>query len=158
MVAVRRWLSLGEAQTERAGVLLGQVLVPRGVVLLVGEMGSGKTVLVRGIARALGVDPREVQSPTYTLVHEHEGERGSLVHVDLYRLQAREVDGLGLEEFLAADGVVAIEWAERLAGAIPGTISVEIRRHGAGPHSTGLREILLRGAVEALPGRLETHT
>jgi tRNA threonylcarbamoyladenosine biosynthesis protein TsaE len=145
-------LSHDETQTERAGELLGQALAPRGVVFLLGDMGSGKTVLVRGLARALGVDPREVQSPTYTLVHEHEGEGGRLVHVDLYRLEAGEVGTLGLDELLAGEGVVAIEWAERLSGHFPPTISAEIRRRVAGQ-----REILLRGAVEALPERLPLH-
>lgn len=147
------WLSGSERDTERAGELLGQALAPRGVIFLVGEMGSGKTVLVRGLARALGVDPREVQSPTYTLIHEHEGAGGRLVHVDLYRLETREVETLGLEEHLAGQGVVAIEWAERLAGVFSGTVSVEIRRN-----ASGQRKILLWGAVEALPERLPLHT
>lgn len=145
----RRWSSEAEAHTERAGELLAEALLPRGTLLLEGEMGSGKTVLVRGLARALGVDPREVQSPTYTLVHEHEGSVGPLAHVDLYRLEGTEVEALGLEELLAGEGVVAIEWAERLAGTFPGTISAELRRL-----ESGGREILLRGAVDALPERL----
>lgn len=77
-------------------------------------MGTGKTVLVRGIGRALGIDPREIQSPTYNLIHEHEGEHGRLVHVDLYRLEGDEIAALGLEEILDGEGIKAVEWAERL--------------------------------------------
>ena len=147
-MGTRCWTSGSEAETERAGELLAQALLPQGVLLLEGEMGSGKTVLVRGLARTLGVDPREVQSPTYTLVHEHEGSEGRLVHVDLYRLEGAEVETLGLEELLAGEGLVAIEWAERLAGAFPGTISAQLRRLASGG-----REIRLQGAVDALPER-----
>ena len=110
----------GEHETEAVGEQLARAVAPDGVVLLHGEMGSGKTVLVRGMARALGVDQREVQSPTYTLIHQHRaaGDRGRamrLTHVDLYRLELAELPALGLDEILAADGVKAVEWAERLA-------------------------------------------
>jgi len=104
-----------ETETER----LGNEIVSRYgddvVLLLEGEMGSGKTVLVRGIADALGVNRREIQSPTYTLIHEHQGDSGCLVHVDLYRLEGDEIESLGLDELLVGPGVKAIEWAERLS-------------------------------------------
>ena len=78
---------------------------------------------------------REVQSPTYTLIHEHQGTRGRLIHVDLYRLEAQELASLGLDELLAGDGVKAIEWADRLTaawGEIPGAVRVRLRRISAG--------------------------
>jgi tRNA threonylcarbamoyladenosine biosynthesis protein TsaE len=129
-----------EAETER----LGEELAATGdaVILLEGDLGSGKTVLVRGIARALGIDPREVQSPTYTLIHEHQGLRGRLVHVDLYRLEPHEIDGLGLDELLAGPGVKAIEWADRLAGhGLPGTVRVRLRRTAAGQREVAVDTI-----------------
>lgn len=105
-------------------------LAPDGVLLLSGELGSGKTVLARGIGRALGIDPREIQSPTFNLIREHEGERGRLVHADLYRLDPGEVGALGLEEILAGPGVKVVEWAERLPFALPGALALRLARLG----------------------------
>ncbi len=127
------WSSRSEAETEAVGAELARAFGPDGALLLFGDLGSGKTVLVRGMARALGVDRQEIQSPTYTLIHEHRGERGRLVHVDLYRLEPPEVESLGLEELLAGPGVKAIEWADRLPEPPPGAITVRIvRRPGGG--------------------------
>lgn len=102
-----------EAATEACGRWLGEAMGRRGVLLLRGDLGSGKTVLVRGVAAALGVDRREIQSPTYALVHEHEGSLGALVHADLYRLSEDEVDPLGLDEHLDRGALLAIEWPDR---------------------------------------------
>jgi len=107
-----------------ATVALGERLGPRfgtgDCVGLVGPLGAGKTVLIRGLARGLGVaDERIVSSPTYVLVQEYDG-RVPIFHVDLYRLAlpAAELADLGLAEMLAA-GVVLIEWADRAAAALP---------------------------------------
>jgi 3-hydroxybutyryl-CoA dehydrogenase len=113
-MAGRRWITRAAAETERLGAELAAELVPDGVLLLSGELGSGKTVLARGVAGALGIDPRQVLSPTFNLIREHSGDAGRLVHVDLYRLQPEETAGLGLDEVLAAPGVKVVEWAERL--------------------------------------------
>ncbi|MCJ7542971.1 MAG: tRNA (adenosine(37)-N6)-threonylcarbamoyltransferase complex ATPase subunit type 1 TsaE [Phycisphaerae bacterium] len=89
-------------------------------VALVGELGAGKTILVRGIAAGLGLtDPRMVSSPSFVLVQEYPAAV-PVFHVDLYRLTdpSAELGGLGLEEMLAS-GVVLIEWADRAAGALP---------------------------------------
>jgi len=84
------------------------------VVLLSGELGAGKTVFVRGLARGLGADPGEVSSPTFVLLTSYPG-RLTLHHADLYRLRGDGDDAeLGLEELPGSDGVLAIEWAERL--------------------------------------------
>jgi tRNA threonylcarbamoyladenosine biosynthesis protein TsaE len=104
-----------EDETAQAGERLAATLHGGDVVLLYGELGAGKTAFVRGMARGLGASSDEVSSPTFTLVQEYRG-RVVLYHVDLYRLEPREVDDLGLEELVSGDGVVAIEWAERWNG------------------------------------------
>lgn len=104
-------------------------LEPGAVVLLFGDLGAGKTAFVRGLAEGFGVPAEEVSSPTFTLVQEYRGRQFPLYHVDLYRLSPREVDDLGLDA-LAADGVMAIEWADRLPRPIAG--AVEVRLEDAG--------------------------
>lgn len=122
-------LSGSEEATEAAGERLGASLEPGAVVLLYGDLGAGKTAFVRGLARGLGADPLEVSSPTFTIVQEYEG-RLTLYHVDLYRLEEKEVDDLGLEELVLGDGVVAIEWAERWRGRPDDAIEVRIEDTG----------------------------
>ncbi|HSS47500.1 MAG TPA: tRNA (adenosine(37)-N6)-threonylcarbamoyltransferase complex ATPase subunit type 1 TsaE [Thermoanaerobaculia bacterium] len=117
-----------EAETREHGRALARELAPDGVLLLSGELGSGKTVLARGIGEGLGIDAREVQSPTFTIIREHEGSGGRLVHVDLYRLGPEETAGLGLDELLAGPGVKVVEWAERLPFAVPGARWLRLRR------------------------------
>lgn len=112
------------------GGALAEELAPDGVLLLSGDLGSGKTVLARGIGRALGIDPREVQSPTFNLIREHEGSQGRLLHADLYRLDPGEVGALGLEELLAGPGIKVVEWAERLPFAVPGALALRLARLG----------------------------
>lgn len=92
----------------------------RGTVLaLHGELGAGKTALVKGFARGLGIT-QEVTSPTFTLIHEYRGGRLPLYHVDLYRLESPEQAlGIGLEDYLPGDGVTVIEWPERLRDLLP---------------------------------------
>ena len=115
-----RGIAAALAPTFRAGAL----------VLLSGDLGAGKTAFVRGLAEGLGIDPDEVTSPTFTLVHEYRGGRLPLIHVDLYRLDRAELDEIGLDQDLAATGVIAVEWAERLARAIPGAVVVKISDQG----------------------------
>jgi tRNA threonylcarbamoyladenosine biosynthesis protein TsaE len=100
------------------------------VVLLSGDLGAGKTAFVRGLAEGLGVDPGEVTSPTFTLVHEYRGGRLPLIHVDLYRLDRADLDEIGLDQDLALGGVVAVEWAERLSRSIPGATAIRITDRG----------------------------
>src|SRR5262249_35108736 len=128
-VAVRRWESRSEEETLEIGETLARELVPDGVLLLNGELGSGQTGLARGVARGLGVAPREVQSPTFTLIREHAGRGGvRLVHADLYRLEPDQVAALGLEELLAGPGVKVVEWAERLPFAVAGARELHLSR------------------------------
>lgn len=106
-------VTMSESETEGAGEALGRRLGPGAIVLLYGDLGAGKTAFVRGLARGLGVPADEVSSPTFTIIQEHPGTRATLYHVDLYRLEPAEIDDLGLDELIASDGVVAIEWADR---------------------------------------------
>ena len=101
-----------EDETVAAGRTLAAGIGVGTVVLLHGELGAGKTALVRGLAEGLGVSSDDVSSPTFTLIQEYQGGRIPLYHVDLYRLAAVEADDLGLEE-LSQTGVVAVEWAEK---------------------------------------------
>ena len=96
------------------------------VILLSGNLGAGKTAFVRGLASGLGIDPEDVSSPTFTLVHEYRGGRLTLYHADLYRLERIATEDIGLEEMGVADGVLAIEWPDRLAHAMPGAREVQI--------------------------------
>lgn len=105
-----------EEETAQAGESLATGLRAGDVVLLYGQLGAGKTAFVRGLAKGMGAAPEDVSSPTFTLVQEYSGRAATLYHVDLYRLEPREVDDLGLDELIAGDGIVAIEWAERWAG------------------------------------------
>lgn len=101
------------------------------IVLLSGELGAGKTAFVRGLANGLGIDPDEVTSPTFTLVHEYGGGRLPLIHVDLYRLDTVALEDIGLDEELASRGVLAIEWAERLVREPAGATHVRMLDAGA---------------------------
>lgn len=118
-----------EEETSAAGERLAAHLQPGDVVLLYGDLGAGKTAFVRGLARGLGASADDVSSPTFTIVQEYSG-RVPLYHVDLYRLEPKEVDDLGLEELVAGDGVVAIEWAERWHGRPDDVIEVRLDHAG----------------------------
>jgi tRNA threonylcarbamoyladenosine biosynthesis protein TsaE len=107
-------LAQTESETHAAGRALGAELSPGSIVLLYGDLGAGKTVFVRGLAEGLGLDADAVSSPTFTIVQEYRGRAVTLQHVDLYRLNPREVEDLALEDLLAPNTVMAIEWAERL--------------------------------------------
>lgn len=124
-------ISHNPAETEALGETWGRA-ARRGLVLaLCGDLGAGKTQLVKGLARGLGITAR-VHSPTFTLVNEYSGGRLRLFHLDLYRLEtAEQIHEAGLDEYLQPEGVAVIEWAERLGGA-PGS-----RRMSAG--EIGLR-------------------
>ncbi|MBI3048324.1 MAG: tRNA (adenosine(37)-N6)-threonylcarbamoyltransferase complex ATPase subunit type 1 TsaE [Acidobacteria bacterium] len=119
-------LTHSEEETQAVARELASTLKAGDVVLLSGTLGAGKTAFVRGLAAGLGIDPEEVFSPTFTLVHEYRGGRLTLYHADLYRLDKAATDDLGLEEMGVTDGVLAIEWPDRLTHELPGVILVQI--------------------------------
>ena len=124
-------VSRSEADTSTIGRELASSLRAGDVVLMYGDLGAGKTALTKGLAEGLGVSRDEVSSPTFTIMQEYRGGRLPLFHVDLYRLNdPREIEDLGLEE-IAADGVLAIEWAEKLPDRLKPSRYIEIQiAHG----------------------------
>jgi tRNA threonylcarbamoyladenosine biosynthesis protein TsaE len=105
-------------ETRSLGEQLGRQLVPGDVVALVGDLGSGKTCLIQGICRGLGVRA-VVNSPSYTIVNEYTG-RCPVYHLDFYRLRGRDdLLALGYEEYFYGDGICLIEWAERAVDLLP---------------------------------------
>ncbi|MCS6290581.1 MAG: tRNA (adenosine(37)-N6)-threonylcarbamoyltransferase complex ATPase subunit type 1 TsaE [Nitrospira sp.] len=105
-------------QTHRLGHCLGALLQGGEVLALFGELGAGKTSLVKGIADGLLAEPTEVSSPTFTLIHEYQG-RLPLVHTDLYRLTAAQLEDTGLSDYVDGHSVTAIEWADRWGDGLP---------------------------------------
>jgi tRNA threonylcarbamoyladenosine biosynthesis protein TsaE len=108
-----------EAETIAMAQALAKTLNAGDVVLLAGNLGAGKTAFVRGLAAGLGIDPNDVSSPTFTIVHEYRGGRLVLYHADLYRLERAATEEIGLEEMGVKDGVLAIEWPDRLTHTLP---------------------------------------
>ena len=101
------------AQTTALGRCIGAVVRPGEILLLVGDLGTGKTTFVQGLAQGLEI-PRRPRSPTFTMVHTYDGGRYPLVHADLYRLDSsKEVPNLGLEELFEPPAVSVVEWGER---------------------------------------------
>ena len=108
------FISHSPAETEALGEAWGRAAERGLVIALSGDLGAGKTQLVRGIARGLGC-PGRVHSPTFTLVNVYAGGRLTLFHLDLYRLETPEqIHVAGVDEYLQPDGVAVIEWAERM--------------------------------------------
>jgi tRNA threonylcarbamoyladenosine biosynthesis protein TsaE len=118
--------------TQGLGAAIAELARPGDIVLLAGELGAGKTALVQGFGRGLGITER-ITSPTFMLARQHQGGRLTLHHLDVYRLeQMQEVFDLGLPEVLDEGGVTVIEWGDAIAPALPSDF-LEVRlRFGAG--------------------------
>ena len=117
----KRFKTRSVAGTLALGATLAEILKPPMLVILRGEVGAGKTTLVKGIAAAYGAAPEEdVTSPTFTLVHEYQNDKVHLFHLDLYRLESEEqIAVLGLDEMLAEpNSLVLVEWGERFESVI----------------------------------------
>lgn len=109
----------GEAETERLGRALAEVIAPNVVIGLNGSLGAGKTRLVRAIAEALDVDAEAIASPTFVLIHEYEG-RIPVFHFDVYRLPSPSAfEDLGVADYWRAGGVCLVEWADRVRELLP---------------------------------------
>ena len=110
----RRYDSAGPDRTRAIGAELAREARPGDVLGLVGDLGAGKTVLVRGFVQALGGDPAQVRSPTFTLMNLYDAAL-PIYHFDVYRLgSSGELDGIGFVEFARGDGVTLVEWADRI--------------------------------------------
>ncbi len=157
------------AETVRLGRLLAGVLRPGMIIALQGDLGAGKTTLVKGIAAGLlGIDEREVTSPTFTIMQEYSGPV-RLYHVDAYRLEsAEDLEAIGFDDFVDGSGVTVIEWSDRISKALPrDTLNISIELTG-----DQQRRFLLQAAtqqqaqdLQKLAGQLEaagacsvTHT
>jgi len=136
-----------EEETCEVARRLALGLGPGAAVLLLGDLGSGKTTFVRGMAPAFGIPPDEISSPTFTLIQEYHGSRLTLYHADLYRIEGAEVDDLGLDDLPASRSVLVVEWAEKLPRSLPGALRVTIADLGGDereitierPQATGQR-------------------
>ena len=134
------YITNSELETEALGAAFGQKIPDGSVVAFYGELGSGKTAFIRGMARGMGIDAM-VNSPTFTIVNEYVGGR-SLFHFDMYRLgSADELFDIGWEDYLGRNGVCAVEWSENVEDAFEGDeFTVSFRKTG-----TESREITIEG-------------
>jgi tRNA threonylcarbamoyladenosine biosynthesis protein TsaE len=140
---VPTYRTASEEETVALGERLARTLPPRGVVLLTGNLGAGKTTLAKGIVSGLEAAPaEEVSSPTFTLIHEY--GNGRVYHVDLYRLEEpRELATLGLEELFDRDALVLIEWGERFGRFLPAQrTEIRIRAIGNDEREIEVTQIL----------------
>lgn len=142
-----RLLSNGPRETFGYGVTLGGLLKKGDVICLFGDLGSGKTTFVKGVASALSIPERDITSASFTIIAEYKGitHRSPVpfYHIDLYRIEgAGQLDSIGVEEYIGGDGIAVIEWAERL-GNVEDSISVRFEIL-----SEDKREILIEGIRE----------
>ncbi len=123
-----------ESATDALGAALAEILPDGTTVGLCGTLGAGKTRLVQAVAEAAGVDRRDVVSPTFMLIHEYRGRR-TIYHFDAYRLRDEdEFLDLGPDEYFESDGLVLVEWSDRVVGCLPKD-RIEIQIEVTGPQS-----------------------
>lgn len=113
-------ISNSAEDTQIIGKIIGEYLLGGDVVALIGELGSGKTCITRGIARGVGVPEKyRITSPTFTLINEYPGKK-TLYHLDIYRLSGQQdLEDMGYEEYFYSDGITVIEWAEKIEEILP---------------------------------------
>jgi tRNA threonylcarbamoyladenosine biosynthesis protein TsaE len=116
-MATQEFITHSAEETIALGRTLAELLTPPKLVLLRGDLGAGKTTLVKGIAEAFrAASAEDVTSPTFTLVHEYRGPRANLYHIDLYRIDTpRQLETLGLDDLITDNSVLLIEWGEKFA-------------------------------------------
>jgi tRNA threonylcarbamoyladenosine biosynthesis protein TsaE len=137
-----------EEETIALGEKIGRDLALPAVVLLIGELGAGKTTIAKGIVKGLGAgEPEDVSSPTFTLIHEF-GDKSKVYHLDLYRIeQASQVLALGIDDLLDQDAVLLVEWGERFPELWPaGRVEIELKWAGE-----TAREIVWRTKAPSRP-------
>lgn len=139
--------AVDEADTDRFGAALAAVLPPGTTVALCGTLGAGKTRLVQAIAAACGIERTDVVSPTFVLSQQYRGSR-TINHLDAYRLRDEdEFRELGVEELFASDGLTIIEWADRVATALPAElVTIEIEVTGPTARRFRVRQVGSLGA------------
>lgn len=141
-MSVRRFESKSSTETIAVGKQIVELLSPPQFLILRGDLGTGKTTLVKGIAEALNAaDPDEVTSPTFTLIHEYEGKRKvdgkeqdiDLYHLDLYRLEGeRQLDTLGLDDLATENAIVLVEWGEKFPSVVKRSNGEIVIEHAGG--------------------------
>ncbi len=137
----RTFQTTSAGETRALAARLGALLHPGDVVCLIGDLGAGKTTFTQGLALGLGLPPDEpVNSPTFTLVAEHPGGRIPLYHFDVYRLpDSSGLYDLAFDEYLSSDGVVVIEWADKITDALPPErIDIVLTAEGADTRHIGM--------------------
>ncbi len=133
----------GEKDTRRFGERIAALLKPGDIIALEGALGTGKTALVKGIAKGLGIH-EQITSPTFTIVHSYQGERLTLHHFDVYRVHdEEELFNIGLEEYLYGEDICIIEWADLIRSMIPRrAIEIQLERTYEGDNE---RMITIKG-------------
>lgn len=141
---VKKYISKGPDETKEIGFKLGKLLGPGDVVGLYGELGSGKTTLVKGIAKALGIDDKDIVSASFTIIAEY-NTTPPFNHIDLYRIEKdTELDEVGFWDQIGGDGISVIEWAEKAEGRLPEEM-IKVRLKFLGEEE---REITIEGEDE----------
>jgi tRNA threonylcarbamoyladenosine biosynthesis protein TsaE len=142
--SMKKYISKGHDETIAIGLRLGKLLTPGDVVGLYGELGAGKTIMVKGIARAFGIEERDIVSASFTIMSEYD-TNPPFVHIDLYRIgKDEELTELGLWEYMGAAGISVIEWAEKAEEWLPeDTIRVRLNTI-----DENTREITIEGVNE----------
>ncbi len=116
-----------EEETGKLGNAIAKCLIPQAILLLTGELGTGKTVLARGIFAGLGTDPLIVRSPSFTLINEYPSDFGNVFHIDLYRLEkSSDFSSLPLEEIFLLNTISVVEWADRLPFSVSNALQIKI--------------------------------
>jgi tRNA threonylcarbamoyladenosine biosynthesis protein TsaE len=150
-------------ETQQFGEVLGDVLrsceahPSACVILLSGDLGAGKTTFSRGLAAGLGADPDAVASPTFTIRMDHAGETRPFVHIDAWRIGSEDLESIGFDELLTSNAVIAIEWPEKIADAIPAEhlrIAIDHASDEVDDSASAREETTLSSINESSAGRL----
>jgi len=143
-IQYKKYISNGPDETKDIGYRLGKMLRPGDVVGLYGELGSGKTTMVKGIARALGIEEKEIMSASFTIITEYDSNP-PFFHIDLYRIEKdSELDEVGFWEYIGGSNISVIEWAEKAENMLP----EDFIRVGLTSVSEEVREITIEGGDE----------